>query len=168
MKPVLNRVAKSPLITIDLEDFYPSGKRVVFDIAPWLYKGLILKEKEFRKQVSQHNWTNYTNTYVALNCSEDVIIPSWAYLLVSSNLTPFAKRVVVGDLNLLETVVFTEVINKLDLKQYINKPIIIKGCAGKPIPQTAFISLISKLQPVAKSIMYGEACSTVPIFKKKE
>jgi len=168
MKPILNRVAKSPLITIDLESFYPSGKRVVFDIAPWLHEGLILKEKDFRKHVSQHNWKNYTNTYVALNCSEDVIIPSWAYLLVSSNLTPFAKRVVVGDLNLLETVVFTEVINKLDIKQYINKPIIIKGCASKTIPQTAFISLISKLQPVAKSIMYGEACSTVPIFKNRE
>jgi len=168
MEPILNRVAKSPLITIDLESFYPSGKRVVFDIATWLHKGLILKEKDFRKHVSQHNWENYTNTYVALNCSKDVIIPSWAYLLISSNLTPFAKCVVVGDLNLLETIIFTEIINDIDTKQYINKPIIIKGCANKPIPHTAFISLITKLQPVAKSIMYGEACSTVPIFKKKE
>ncbi len=168
MEPILNRVAKSPLITIDLESFYPSGKRLVFDIAPWLHKGLILKEKDFRKHVSQHNWENYTNTYVALNCSKDVIIPSWAYLLISSNLAPFAKCVVVGDLNLLETIIFTEIINDIDTKQYINKPIIIKGCANKPIPHTAFISLITKLQPVAKSIMYGEACSTVPIFKKKE
>lgn len=167
MKPIVNRVANSSLLTLNLEDFYPEGNRVVFDIAPWLEDGLILKEKEFRLTAKNHNWQDYKNTYVAINCSADAIIPSWTYLLLSAYLEPFVKRIVVGDLNLLETVIFADIINNLDIKPYINKPIIIKGCSNKPIPETAFAFLVTKLKPVAKSIMYGEACSTVPIFKKK-
>ena len=167
MKPIVNRVSKSPLITLDLEDFYPVGKRLVFDIAPWLEGGLILKEKEFREAVSNNSWHEFKGAYVAIICSADAIIPSWAYLLVSAHLAPYAKSVVVGDLNLLETVIFTEIISNLEINQYKNKPIIIKGCSNKPIPDTAFTALVKKLKPVVKSIMYGEACSTVPIFKKK-
>ena len=167
MKPIVNRVSKSPLITLDLEDFYPVGKRLVFDIAPWLKGGQILIEKQFREAVSNNSWHEFKDAYVAINCSADAIIPSWAYLLVSAYLVPYAKSVVVGDLNLLETVIFTEIISNLDINQYKNKPIIIKGCSNKPIPDTAFTALVKKLKPVVKSIMYGEACSTVPIFKKK-
>lgn len=167
MKPIVNRVSKSPLITLDLEDFYPVGKRLVFDIAPWLEGGQILIEKQFREAVLNNSWQQFKDTYVAISCSADAIIPSWAYLLVSAHLAPYAKSVVVGDLNLLETVIFTEIISNLNIEQYKNKPIIIKGCANKPIPDTAFTALVKKLEPVVKSIMYGEACSSVPIFKKK-
>jgi len=165
---IVNRIAKSKLVTIDLEELFPKGERLVFDISKWLYEGLILKEKDFRDSIKQQTWQNYKDNYIAISCSTDAIIPSWAYLLVSSNLTPYAKTVVVGDLNLLETVIFTKIIDNLDISFYKNKSVIIKGCANKPIPNTAYTALVQKLQPVVKSIMYGEACSTVPIYKNKK
>ena len=164
---IVNRVTNSVLKTIDLEDFYPEGKRVVFDIKDWLFKGLILREKDFREQVKNHDWSQYQDAYVALSCSTDAIIPSWAYLLLATHLEDFAKRTVIGNLELLETVLFTEVISELNIEKFKEKPVIIKGCANKPIPQSAYTLLISKILPFAKSIMYGEACSTVPLFKKK-
>lgn len=166
MESIVNRVVKSPLISFDLEEFYPKGNRVVLDIAPWLFEGMILKEKDFRNSVSQHLWQQYSDSFVAITCSADAIIPSWAYLLVSSHLVNYAKTLVVGDLNLLETVLFAEVISKIDLTLYQNKPVIIKGCSKKSIPNSAFSLLVQKLQPVVKSLMYGEACSSVPLFKK--
>lgn len=165
---IINRVANSALVNIDLEEFYPDGKRVLFDIKNWLFEGIILKEKEFRAYVKDHDWLQYQDQYVALTCSEDAIIPSWAYLLVTTALTPYAKKVVVGNLELLETVIFQEIIKELEISQYKNKPLIIKGCADKPIPASAFTLLIERLQPIAKTIMYGEACSTVPLFKAKK
>ena len=165
---IINRVANSSLITIDLEDFYPSGNRVVFDIKDWLYEGLILREKDFREQVKNHDWSQYQGNYVSLTCSSDAIIPSWAYLLLSTQLAPFATKVVVGNLELLETVIYQDIINHLDISEYDNKPIIIKGCANKPIPPSAYTLLIEKIQPIAKTIMFGEACSTVPLYKKKK
>jgi len=165
---IVNRVAKSPLINIDLEEFYPDGKRLLFDIKEWLFEGIILKEKDFREHVQNHDWSQYQDSYIALTCSEDAIIPSWAYLLLSTELTPYAKKVVVGNLELLETTIFQEVIQNLDISEYENKPIIIKGCADKPIPPSAFSFLIDRIQPIAKNIMYGEACSTVPLFKRKK
>lgn len=164
---IVNRVANSVLKTIDLEDFYPEGKRIVFDIKDWLFEGLILREKDFREQVKNHDWSQYQDAYVALSCSTDAIIPSWAYLLLATHLEGFAKKTVIGNLELLETVLFTEVISELNIEEFKEKPVIIKGCANKPIPQSAYTLLISKIQPFAKSIMYGEACSTVPLFKKK-
>ncbi len=165
---IINRVADNKnLITFDLEDYYPDGKRIVFDIQNWLYEGLILREKEFRKQVSDHNWSQYQNTYVALYCSTDAIIPGWAYLLLSSYLIPFAKKVVVGTLENLETLLYSNIIQNLDTSPYQDKFMIIKGCANKPVPESAYIELIQKLQPIAKNIMYGEACSSVPIYKRK-
>ena len=165
---IINKVANSKLKTIDLEELYPSGKRIVFDITDWLYEGLILREKDFRDQVKNHDWEQYKNTYVALTCSSDAIIPSWAYLLLTTALNPFAKKITVGDLVLLETVIFQEIINNLDVSEYENLPVIIKGCANKPIPQSAYILLISKIQSIARSIMFGEACSTVPLYKKNK
>jgi len=164
---IINKVANSKLKTIDLEEFYPSGKRIVFDITEWLYEGLILREKDFREKVKNHDWQQYENTYVALACSSEAIIPSWAYLLLTTKLNLQAKKVVVGDLVLLETVIFQEIINNFNVEAYEKAPVIIKGCANKPIPQSAYTLLISKLQPVARSIMFGEACSTVPLYKKK-
>ena len=165
---IINRIANSNLTTIDLEDFYPKGNRVVFDIKGWLYEELILREKDFRESVKNHDWSQYQDSYVALTCSSDAIIPSWAYLLLTVELTPFAKQVVVGDLALLETVIYQDIINQIDISDYQDKPIIIKGCANKPIPSSAYTLLIQKVKPVAKSVMFGEACSTVPLYKKKK
>ncbi|MDY7394639.1 DUF2480 family protein [Aureibaculum sp. 2210JD6-5] len=164
---IVNRIANSKLITIDLEDFYPEGERILFDISDWLYEGLILREKDFRDNVLNHNWSQYKNTFVALTCKTDAIIPSWAYLLITTHLSPFTKKVVVGNLELLETTIFQDIINNLDISEYKDKPIIIKGCAEKPIPETASVQLVEKLLPLAKSIMFGEACSTVPLFKRQ-
>ena len=165
---IINRVANSNLVNIDLEAIYPKGKRVLFDIKKWLFEGIVLKEKEFRKHVANHDWTQYKDSYVALNCSEDAIIPSWAYLLISSELAPYAKKIIVRDTELLETLIFHEVIENLRIEHFKDKPIIIKGCSEKPIPNSAFSMLIQKLFPIAKSIMYGEACSTVPLYKRKK
>ena len=165
-KEIVNKVANSQLINIDLEDFYPKGDRVLLDIKEWLFAGQILKEKDFRASVKEHDWKFYKNKFVALTCSVEAIIPSWAYLLIGVALAPYAKKIVKGNLELLETSIFQEIIQELPIKNYINKPIIIKGCTSKPIPETAYIQFIFKLFPVAKSIMYGEACSNVPLFKK--
>jgi hypothetical protein len=163
---IVNRVANSALITIDLEDYYPKGVRVCFDIKDWLYEDLVLREKEFRTFVNTHDWTVYENQFVALHCSTDAIIPGWAFMLIRLQLSGIAKQVVVGDLETLETALYQIIINDLDLRFCSNKPVIVKGCSNKPVPRNAYLFLINKLQPIAKSIMYGEACSSVPLFKK--
>ncbi|KUO67646.1 MAG: hypothetical protein APF83_05430 [Lutibacter sp. BRH_c52] len=163
---ILNRVANSKLKTIDLEDFYPKGERTVIDIKNWLFHEQILKETDFREHLKNHDWSQYKNHFVALTCSSDAIIPSWAYMLIATYVAPFAKKIVVGRLAALETSIFQELIANLNVEDFAGKPVIIKGCSSKPIPETAYIQLIEKLQPVAKSIMFGEACSTVPLFKK--
>lgn len=164
---IINRVANSKLITIDLEDYYPEGERIVFDIKDWLFEGLILREKDFRTQAINHDWNQYQNSYIALTCSTDAIIPGWAYMLLSIYLEPFAKKIIIGNLPQLETSIYQEIINNIDLSKYQDKPIIVKGCSNKPVPQNAYIMLTSRLKTVAKSIMYGEACSAVPLFKNK-
>lgn len=164
---IINRVANSKLITLNLEDYYPVGNRVLFDIKDWLFEGFVLREKDFRNQVAEYNWSQYQDTYVALTCSSDAIIPGWAYMLLSIQLEPFAKKIIIGNLEALETSIYQDILKGLDVSEYKDKPIIIKGCANKPVPQNAYIMLATKLKPVAKSIMYGEACSSVPLFKKK-
>lgn len=164
---IINRVANSKLITVNLEDYYPEGKRVLFDIKDWLYEGFVLREKYFRDQVAQYDWSQLQNTYVALTCSSDAIIPAWSFILISINLEPFAKKIIIGNLDLLETSIYQDVLNNLDVSEFKDKPIIIKGCSKKPVPQNAYIMLANKLKHVAKSIMYGEACSSVPLFKNK-
>lgn len=164
---IINRVANSALITIDLEDYYPNGTRVVFDIKDWLYESLVLREKEFRTFVESHNWDIYRNKYIALCCTSQAIIPGWAYMLIRLRLSEIAKQVIIGDLEALETNIYHKIIENLDVSHCENKPVIIKGCSNKPVPQNAYLFLIDKLQPVAKSILYGEACSSVPLFKKK-
>ena len=166
-KEIINRVAQSQLVTLDLEEYYPEGQRILFDIKDWLNEGLILREKEFRKHVDEHNWEQYKDTYIALNCSTDAIVPGWAYMLLATKLQPYAKKIVRGDLDQLETSIYQSIIEALDVAEYIDKPIIIKGCSNKPVPSNAYLLIMNKLQPVAKSIMYGEACSSVPLFKRK-
>ncbi|MFY0713416.1 DUF2480 family protein [Seonamhaeicola sp. NFXS20] len=164
---IINRVANSKLVTLDLEDFYPEGKRVLFDIKDWLFEGFVLREKDFRAHVSEFNWSQYQDCYVALTCSSDAIIPGWAYMLLTIHLQPFAKKIIVGNLETLETSIYQDIINNLNIEEFKNKPIIIKGCSNKPVPQNAYIMLTNKLKPIAKSIMYGEACSSVPLYKNK-
>jgi len=165
---IINRVSNSKLKTFDLEEIYPEGNRVLFDVKDWLFQELILKETDFRESVKNHDWSQYRKSFVAINCSVDAIIPSWAFMLVASELIPFANKVVIGNLELLETVVYQELISFLDFKEFADVPVIIKGCANKPIPKSAYAFLIEKLQPIAKSIMFGEACSTVPLYKSKK
>jgi hypothetical protein len=164
---IINRVANSKLVTFNLEDIYPEGERVAFDISQWLLEGIVLRESEFREKALEHNWSQYQDKFVALFCSADAIVPGWAYLLLSLHLAPFVKKVTVGNLDELESILFSEILQNIDVSEYKDKPIIIKGCTHRPIPQNAYVLLAQKLQPIAKSIMYGEACSSVPVFKRK-
>ena len=165
---IINRVANSKLQVIDLEDFYPNGKRILFDIKDWLLEGLVLREKDFRVFVAEHNWEQYQDCYVALYCSTEAIIPDWAYMLITVQLQPYAKFVINGNLEQLETVLYTSIINDFNVENYKDTPVIIKGCSNKPVPLNALILLTNKLKPIAKSIMYGEACSAVPLYKKSK
>lgn len=164
---IINRVANSSLVTLDLEDYYPEGERVVFDIKDWLYEELVLIEKNFRQHIKTHDWSIYNNKFVALTCSTDAIVPAWAFMLISLELEAYAKKTTIGDLEQLESSIYQDIINTIDTSNLVNKPVIIKGCAKKPIPVNAFIMLANKIKPFAKSIMYGEACSSVPLYKKK-
>lgn len=164
---IINRVALSKLMVVDLEDYYPEGDRVQFDIKDWLYEGFVLREKEFRQQVKDYDWSQHHQQFVALTCSTDAIIPAWAYMLITMELAPYARKICVGDLEVLETSIYQDIIAGLDVSPYRDKPLIIKGCAHKPVPPNAYILLSAKLKAVAKSIMYGEACSSVPLFKRK-
>jgi hypothetical protein len=163
---IINRVANSKLVTFNLEDFYPKGERVLFDIKDWLLEGLILREADFRESALAHDWSQYKDKYVALTCSTEAIIPAWAYMLLAIYLQAFAKKVVTGDLEIMETVLYTEIIHNMDVADLKDKMVIIKGCSNKPVPKNAYLLIIEKLQPVVKSLMYGEACSSVPLYKR--
>lgn len=164
---IINRVAKSTLVTYSLEDLYPEGKRITIDISQWLWQGVVLKEKEFRAHIESIDTTIYQYCYIALYCSTEAIIPAWAYVLVSLQLNSVAKKVLIGSLSDLETILFAEILQTIDFSFLQDKPVIIKGCAHKPIPENAYLLLAEKIKPYAKSIMYGEACSAVPLFKNK-
>lgn len=164
---IINRVANSKLKVIDLEDYYPNGKRVLFDISDWLLEGLVLREKEFRAFVSTHNWSQYQDCYMALHCSTDAIVPDWAYMLISIELQDCSKLAIVGTLENLESILYAEIISTLDVSEFKDLPVIIKGCSHKPVPSNALVLLSQKLKPITKSIMFGEACSSVPLFRKK-
>lgn len=163
---IVNKVAQSGIITIDLEEFYPEGKRVLFDIKPLLFQELILKEKDFREFIKNEDWSKYKNCYVAITCSNDAIVPTWAYMLLTLSLQTHAKKIVFGNLETLETVLFEEIIGNIDAAKYKDARIVIKGCGNKPVPISAYVALTEKVKPIAKSIMYGEPCSTVPLYKQ--
>ena len=163
---VLNRVALSSLITIDLEDFYIDGERLVLDIAPVLFQGLVLREKDFRQWVKEHDWLQYEGKLVSVICSEDAIVPTWAYMLLATKLQPVAKMFVFGSLEELESILYQKSIAKIEVEQYKDVKLVIKGCSNKPVPVSAYVELTRRLTPYASSIMYGEPCSTVPIYKK--
>ncbi len=164
---IINRVTNSKLVVVDLEDYYPKGKRTVLDIKDWLFEELVLREKDFREQVKLHDWSQYQDDFVALTCTSDAIVPAWAFMLLTMHLQPFAKNIVIGSLEQLETTIYQDIIENLDVQTFKDKPLIIKGCAHKPVPANAYIMLSKKLRPIAQSIMYGEACSSVPLYKRK-
>ncbi|RXJ52525.1 DUF2480 family protein [Gelidibacter gilvus] len=164
---IINRVANSKLVVVNLEDYYPKGQRTVFDIKDWLFQELVLREKDFRAHVNEHNWSQYQDQYVALTCTSDAIVPAWAFMLLTMHLQPYAKTIVVGSLEQLETSIYQEVIQNIETDAFVDQPLIIKGCTNKPVPANAYIMLSQKLKPLARSIMYGEACSSVPLYKRK-
>lgn len=163
---IINRVANSGLITFNLEDLFPEGERVLYDIKNNLWQELALKEKDFREFVKEHDWSVYQDKYVALHCSVDAIVPTWAYMLLTTRLAPFAKKTVFGDLKTLEIAIFEEELSKVDPQDYIDARVVIKGCSDREVPVSAYVRLTELLQPVAKVLMYGEPCSTVPLYKK--
>ena len=165
-KEIINKVAESGLLEINLEDYYPKGERVLLDIKEHLFQGLILKEKDFREFVKTESWNKYKDKFVAITCSADAIVPTWAYMLLSTSIQPFAKNVVFGDLKTLETVLFTQALSKINPEDFRDKKAVIKGCGNLPVPESAYVELTRILTPVAKSIMYGEPCSTVPVMKR--
>lgn len=166
-KEIANRVEQSGLTEINLEDYYPKGDRVVIDVKENLFQGLILKEKDFREFVKNENWSKYKDKFVAITCSADAIVPTWAYMILSTSLQPFAKHLVFGDLKTLETFLFTQALSKINPEDFRDKKIVIKGCGDIPVSESAYVELTRILTPVAKSIMYGEPCSTVPVMKRK-
>lgn len=164
---IINRVTASPLVTFDLEELYVPGDRMIFDMKDFLYQEIILKEKDFRQHIKNHDWHFYLNKHVALQCSVEAIIPIWAFMLVASALQPFAQSVVVGSSQELEAYLFISQLQKIDWQKFRNAKVVVKGCSKVEVPPSAYVEVINKLSPVAFSIMFGEACSTVPISKKK-
>lgn len=164
---LINKVAESGLISLDLAQYIPNNEIVVFDIKPYLFMELILKEKDFRTSLTSIDWTQFENKIVGIFCSTDAIIPMWANMLIVANLSPYAKAVYFGDANKTRELVLLEEIQKLDAATFADQRVVVKGCGDTAIGESAFIAITQKLRPVVKSIMYGEPCSTVPVYKKK-
>ena len=164
---IINKVAQSALLTLDLEKFYPEGETAIFDLKNHLFMELILKEKDYREVLKNLDWSIYQDKNVAITCSTDAIIPLWAYMLATTHLQPFAKEIVFGDEEQLFNILFIKNLWKIDAKDYEGKRVVVKGCGDKKIPETAYVEITKMLRPVVKSIMYGEPCSTVPIYKQK-
>ena len=163
---IVNRVAQSSLVTFDLEEYYHKGDRILFDLKDCLYEGLILKEKNFREYISTHDWNQYAGKNIAITCSADAIIPKWAYMLVATKLTPVAHTVIFGTLSELENSLYNEALRSIDLKKFRDQKVVIKGCGKYPVPEYAYVEITRLLTPVVSSLMYGEPCSTVPLYKR--
>jgi hypothetical protein len=164
---IVNKVAESGLITLDLEKYLPKEEMVLFDLKDYLFMGLILKEKDFRAALQQIDWPQYKDKYVAVACTADAVIPIWAYMLVAAYLQPFARDVVFGTVDEMKDQILLFNLKQLDMADYEDKRVVVKGCGEVAISERAYLEITKKLRPVAKSIMYGEPCSTVPVFKKK-
>lgn len=162
-----NRVSDSGIITLDLEDFVKAGQWLSFDLKPFLFMELILKEKDFREALKNHDWSVYQDKNVAVFCSADAIIPMWAYMLIGAYLSPIAESVVFGTVAEAKERLLFQRINEINPEQFAGKRVVVKGCGDEPIGEAAYLAATVKLQPVVKSIMYGEPCSTVPIYKQK-
>lgn len=167
MEEIINKVALSGLITIDLEDYYDPTEKVFYNLKENLFMGLILKEKDFRDFLKTHNWEQYRGKHVAIGCTEEAIVPTWAYMLLAIHLEPLAKSITFGSLEVLEEKLFTQALQKLHIEEYSGKKVVIKGCSKVNVPIALYVEISRLLRPVAQSIMYGEPCSTVPLYKRK-
>lgn len=165
---IVNKVAQSGLVTLDPASFYPEGERVIYDIKDNLFHGLMLREKDLRDFIKEHDFTQYQDKNVGITCSADAIVPTWAYMLLANRMAPYAREVVFGDADVLETVLFEKEIAKANLDQYAGQRIVLKGCGDIAVPVSAYVELTKRLTPIVKSIMFGEPCSTVPIYKRKD
>jgi hypothetical protein len=165
---IINKVAESGLVTLDLEQYYPREEVVLFDLKGFLFMELILKEKDFREALKKWDWEIYRDKNVGVVCTADAIIPPWAYMLAASYLQPVAKDVVMGDKKEVNKIIFLKNIQRINVSEFTDQRIVIKGCGETPIEEFAYMEITKLLRPVAKTIMYGEPCSTVPIYKKKE
>jgi Protein of unknown function (DUF2480) len=164
---MINKVAESGIITLNLEDYYPQGEVVLFDLKDYLFMGLILKEKDFREALKNLDLTPYHDKNIAITCTADAVIPMWANMLVASYLQPVAKNVVFGNEDFLQKTLFLKNLYKINVADFSDKRVVIKGCGELPVSESAYVEITNLLRPVVKSIMYGEPCSTVPIYKKK-
>lgn len=164
---IVNRVAQSGLVTIDLSAMKPTGDRILYDIKDNLFQGLILREKDFRDFIKEHNWEQYSGKNVAITCSADAIVQTWAYMLMANKMQPFASEIILGDLATLEDELYRKSIAKMNIEQYRDQRIVIKGCSDD-VPASAYVELTKKLTGVVKSILFGEPCSTVPVYKRKD
>ena len=167
-KPLVNRVANSGLITIKLEEFFPTAKPAVFDLKDYLFMELILKEKDFRAALKDHDWSQYQGRALLVYCSADAIIPVWAYMLVAAYAAPHAADIYQGEPEDYYRHYFLQRLDRLDLESYRDQRLVIKGCSDHPVPPAAYLDLTRRLQPLARSIMYGEPCSTVPVYKQEK
>ncbi len=166
-QPITNKVAESGLVTVDPASYFPQGETAVFDLKDHLFMGLILKEKDFRETLKKMDWEQYRDKNVAVTCTADAIIPVWAYMLIAAYLQPVAKEIVLGDEKELQRILFLKNIAQISIDEFIDQRVVIKGCGDTPIGDFVYLELTKLLRPVTKSIMYGEPCSTVPVFKKK-
>ncbi|WP_266362479.1 DUF2480 family protein [Tellurirhabdus rosea] len=165
---IVNRVAKSGLVSLDLEDYYHPGERIVYDLKDNLFMGMILKEKDFRDFLKDHDWSQYAGKNVAVTCSEDAIVPTWAYMLLTLHLAPHANAVVFGSLQDLEEKLYFDAITTIHAEDFRDAKVVVKGCSKVPVPTAAYVEITRKLQPVVASLMFGEPCSTVPLFKRRK
>ena len=163
---IVNRVAVSGIVSLDLEELYHPGERILYDIKDNLWQGMILKEKDFREFLKAHDWSQYQGKNVAIICSEDAIVPTWAYMLLAVQLEPYANAIVFGDLNALEDKLFSDAIQKINLSEYEGKRVVVKGCSKVNVPISAYVETSRLLKPIVQSLMFGEPCSTVPLYKK--
>lgn len=163
---ITNKVAESGLISFDLLSIRPQGERVEYDLKQNLFQGLLLREKDFRTFIKEYQWEQYQDKYVAIICSNDAIVPQWAYMLLASKLHSYSKKVFFGTLEQMESAIFREAIETMDVSSFKNQRMVIKGCGDKTLPASAYVDIVTKFIPVVKSIMYGEPCSTVPIYKQ--
>ena len=166
METIVNRVAASPLVSLDLETYYPKGERLVYDLKDNLFQEMILKEKDFREFVKNHDWSSYEGKYVAIHCSVEAIVPTWAYMLIASKLESFAKDIVFGDETDLEDYLMRKAIENINGADFKDAKVVVKGCGDLPIGESAYVDLTKKLTPFVSSLMFGEPCSTVPIYKR--
>jgi hypothetical protein len=163
---IINKVANSALVTFDLEVFFEPGERILLDIKDQLYEGLVLREKPFREFIKDHDWSHYENKFVAITCSTEAIVPTWAYMLLAIALKPFAKRVVFGSLVDLEIENYRNALSKIDWSSFTDAKVVVKGCSKVDVPVAVYVDVADRLRPYANSLMFGEPCSTVPLFKK--